>query len=90
MDLTSAAAYVASTFGFVLAAGFQSRNVNAGRYVSSIIGTLGISTMQLVTVRTIATGDPLTVWLLTVLGAVPGILLAIWLSKRIYKAKRPS
>ena len=75
--------YVLVTFFYVLFAGFQSRSVNAGNYLYAICGSIGISAMQLITVKIIAFGDPFVVFILTVAGAVPGICLAIYLAQRI-------
>lgn len=84
MTVAVAMTYWCSTFAFVFSAGFQSRNVNAGRYLASAAGTLAISTVQIVMVRGIASGDPFLIWLLTVTAGIPAIWLAIWLSHRIY------
>ncbi len=89
MTLLGAAAFWASTFGQVFLLGFQSRNVNTGRYGAAAVTSLLVGTAQLIVVRTVLLADPLTLWALTATAGPAGIVSSMLFSRWLFESGRP-
>ena len=66
-----------SSFVVVFLLGIQSRNVNASRYVSAMITSLGISASQFIFVKYVIEGS-WGVFVTTALGGCIGVVFSIW------------
>ena len=87
MDMQAALALWVSTFVAVFLLGFQSRNVNSGKLALAGCTSFLIATAQLVTVRGIVNGDPMTVLLVTGTSGPAGIMLSMVVFRRLFGRK---
>ncbi len=88
MSLADAALFWLSTFAQVFALGFQSRNVNTGRYVAAALTSFAIGVAQLVVVRGIATAPAWQVFALTSTAGPLGIVSAMAFHQRAFERRR--
>lgn len=86
MTLAAAATLWISSFATVFLLGFQSRNVQAGRYAWASATSFAISAAQLMFVR-IAAADSDPVMVLAVSGSAgpAGICSAMWLTRHLIR-----
>jgi hypothetical protein len=84
VTLGAAATFWCSTFAQVFALGFQSRNVNADRYVSAALTSWAIGAMQLVVVRGMVEAPAWQVLALTGTAGPLGIVLAMLVASRAF------
>lgn len=77
-----------STFAQVFLLGFQSRNVNTGRYGWAACTSLAIGTAQLVSVRGMVANDPMIVWALTATAGPLGIVAAMLFSRLVLEKRK--
>lgn len=62
--------------------GFQSRNIHAGKYAAAAVTSFGIAGAQVLFVRGVVDGDPVTVWLIYGTAGAAGIVASMWAWKR--------
>lgn len=77
-----------ATYLQVFMMGFQSRNVNTGRYGWAAGTSLMIGTAQLLSVRGIIANDPVTIWCLTATAGPCAIVSAMLFSRRVIERHR--
>lgn len=80
-------AMLLGSFIVVFLLGLQSRNVIAGRYISAMVTSVGISGSQFIFVKYAYTGS-LWVLLISSLGGCLGIASSIWVWKNIMEKGR--
>lgn len=85
---TDLAVFWVSTFAQVFLLGFQSRNVNTGRYAWAALTSLAIGAAQIVAVRGIMNHNPWTVLLLTGTAGPSGIVSAMLFSHYFLENRR--
>jgi hypothetical protein len=77
----------ASAFGSVFLLGIQSKNVNQGRYIASVVTSFGISVGQFVFAHAAASGD-LLAFSASAAGGCCGIASSIWFWQRFMEKKK--
>ncbi|WKZ86325.1 hypothetical protein N5B55_05065 [Ralstonia pickettii] len=79
-------ALAGATFFSVFLMGLQSRNVNQGRYLASVVTSFGISVGNFTFARYASTGS-LAAFFTSAAGGMAGIAFAIWFYKRFMEKR---
>ncbi|MFT4064288.1 hypothetical protein [Paraburkholderia sp.] len=87
MNWAQIAILFAASFGSVFLLGVQSKNVNQGRYIASVVTSFGISLGQFTFAHAAASGT-LTAFLVSAAGGCSGIASSIWFYQQFMEKKR--
>jgi hypothetical protein len=87
MTLVTLLILFAASYGSVFLLGVQSKNVNQGRYIASVVTSFGISVGQFTFAHAAASGS-LYAFLASAAGGCCGIASSIWFYQRFMEKKR--